>query len=180
MKKIIVASKNPVKIQVARLGFEKMFPEEKFEVVDISVPSDVKDQPMTYEETLKGAINRAQNAQKEIPEADFWVGMEGGIEETNEKMETAAFIVVIDKNGKMESAYTTGIRLSPPVIKLIKEGYELGKADDIIFAKENSGKDLGVAGTLTDGLWMRTDYYLSAMYAALIPFKNHKYYYNES
>lgn len=37
--KIVVASKNPVKINAAREGFKKMFPEVDFEVEGISVPS---------------------------------------------------------------------------------------------------------------------------------------------
>jgi len=38
MKKIIVASKNPVKINSARAGFEAMFLEGKFRVEGVLVP----------------------------------------------------------------------------------------------------------------------------------------------
>ena len=49
--KVIVASKNPVKIEATRIGFQKMFPEQELEVIGISAPSDVNDQPMSREET---------------------------------------------------------------------------------------------------------------------------------
>ncbi|PIP18303.1 MAG: hypothetical protein COX42_01625, partial [Parcubacteria group bacterium CG23_combo_of_CG06-09_8_20_14_all_35_6] len=40
-------------------------------------------QPKTNQETFDGALNRI-NATKEItPDADFWVGIEGGTEENN-------------------------------------------------------------------------------------------------
>ncbi len=34
--------------------------------------------PMSDAETLMGATNRANNAKKEVPDADYWVGLEGG------------------------------------------------------------------------------------------------------
>ena len=45
--KIVIASKNPVKIDAVRTGFQKMFPSEKFSFEGISVPSDVEE-PMLY------------------------------------------------------------------------------------------------------------------------------------
>ena len=78
--KVIVASKNPVKINCAEIGFSQMFPDEMFEVEGLATSSGVSDQPVTNEETLTGAKNRASNAKEEIKEADFWVGIEGGIE----------------------------------------------------------------------------------------------------
>ncbi|MEN0049906.1 MAG: DUF84 family protein, partial [Bacteroidota bacterium] len=58
MQKIIVASKNPVKIKAALQGFQEMFPEGFFEAEGIAVPSGVSDQPMGNEETYQGAWNR--------------------------------------------------------------------------------------------------------------------------
>ncbi len=43
MKKIIVSSKNPVKLEASRKGFEKMFPEDKFEFVSLDSSSEVPD-----------------------------------------------------------------------------------------------------------------------------------------
>jgi len=56
MKKVIVASKNPVKINAVKIGFEKMFPEECFVFEGVSVPSGVKDQPVGNHEILTGAL----------------------------------------------------------------------------------------------------------------------------
>ena len=70
MKKIIVASTNPVKIEAVQIGFAQMFPTESFDVQGVSVPSEVSAQPMTSNETLTGALNRAHNVSKLVPEAD--------------------------------------------------------------------------------------------------------------
>gem|GEM_PF-6429282 len=35
--------------------------------------SEVADQPLSYQETLLGATNRANNAKNKYPNADYWV-----------------------------------------------------------------------------------------------------------
>jgi len=47
MKKLIVASTNPVKIESAQMGFAQMFPDENFEVQGVSASSEVSEQPMS-------------------------------------------------------------------------------------------------------------------------------------
>ena len=79
MKKVVIASQNPVKIQAVRYGFKAMFPHDTFEFVGISVSSGVADQPFGNEETFRGAQNRADNASYNVDNADFYVGIEGGI-----------------------------------------------------------------------------------------------------
>ena len=60
-KKVIITSKNPVKINAVKEGFKKMFPKEEFVVEGVSIPSGVADQPMSNEETMLGAKNRVNN-----------------------------------------------------------------------------------------------------------------------
>lgn len=174
--KIIVASKNPVKINTTYEGFVKMFPNEVFEIEGISAESNVADQPMTEEETLRGALNRAENASKINSLADFWVGLEGGLEERNGQMESFAWIVVKDKSGKIGKGRTGTFFLPKAVADLIKQGMELGDADDIVFKKQNSKQANGAIGILTGDVLTRTSFYEPAVIMALIPFKNKKLY----
>ena len=172
MKKIVVASKNPVKINTALAGFTKMFPDELFDVEGVSVPSNVSDQPLSEEETLKGAINRVENAYKEIPDADYWIGIEGGLEEINGDFEAFAWIVVRDRSDKLGKGRTGSFFLPKAVSDLVKQGFELGTADDMVFKKENSKQSNGAVGILTNDVLTRTTYYEPAVILALIPFKN--------
>jgi len=103
MKKIIIASKNPVKINATLIGFQKMFPNEQFEIEGVSVSSGVNDQPKNDSETFSGAWNRADNACKEKPDADFCVGIEGGIEEKNSDMEAFAWVVIKARTGGLKA-----------------------------------------------------------------------------
>jgi inosine/xanthosine triphosphatase len=99
LQKVIIASKNPVKINAVQLGFEKVFPDQKFEFLGVSVPSGVPDQPLSNEETLRGAINRVNNAQTEITDANYYVGLEGGLEKISKtEMEAFAWIVIKSKD----------------------------------------------------------------------------------
>ncbi|MDP4039759.1 MAG: inosine/xanthosine triphosphatase [Candidatus Pacearchaeota archaeon] len=171
MKKVIIASKNPVKIQAVKNGFEKMFPNQEFDFVGISVPSNVADQPFSNDETLLGAQNRADNSSNEVKDADFYVGIEGGIEHVETEMEAFAW-VVIKSAGKYGKARTGTFFLPKQVVELIKEGKELGEADDIVFKHNNSKQENGAVGILTGDVIDRTKYYTEAVILSLIPFKN--------
>jgi len=172
MKKIIIASKNPVKINATLSGFQRMFPNEQFEIESVSVSSDVSDQPKSDSETFRGACNRANNACQVNPKADFFVGIEGGIEEKNFEMEAFAWIVIKTKENEFGKGKTGTFFLPPQVAELIKQGKELGDADDMVFGKTNSKQENGAVGILTDNVIDRTKYYVDAIIFALIPFKN--------
>lgn len=168
--KIIIASKNPVKIEAVENGFAEMFPDWTLETEGVSVPSEVSNQPMGDEETFTGALNRAKNARKSLPNADFWVGVEGGnIRHGENEMEVMAWIVVLSKD-KIGKARTAGFFLPQKIVDLINQGYELGDADDIVFKLDNSKQQMGSAGLLTDGVMNRLRFYVPAVILALIPF----------
>jgi inosine/xanthosine triphosphatase len=176
MKTIIVASKNPVKIQAALSAFQKLFPGEQFQVASLSTPSGVNDQPSSDEETLAGALNRTLNAASAVGQADYWVGIEGGIEDGEQGMEAFAWIVVYGKNpaGSLYAGKgrTGTFFLPPPVADLVRQGKELGEADDIIFKRSNSKQENGAVGLLTGNVIDRQQFYEQAVILALIPFKN--------
>ena len=172
MKKVIIASKNPVKINATKKAFEEVF-NEHFEFEGVSADSSVSDQPMSNEETLKGATNRLDNIQN--LKADFFVSMEGGVDLLDDNYEAFAWIVISHKN-KISKAKTATFPLPLKISKLIQEGYELGDADDIVFKRSNSKQQNGAVGILTDNVINRTDYYSHAIILALIPFTNTKLY----
>uniref|UniRef100_UPI00321750B8 inosine/xanthosine triphosphatase n=1 Tax=uncultured Draconibacterium sp. TaxID=1573823 RepID=UPI00321750B8 len=166
---VVVASKNPVKIAAARLGFESCF--EDVEVQGVFIESGVADQPISDAETLKGARNRSERARSLYANADYWVGIEGGIEKNDSGIEAFAWIVIMGKNTSGESR-TTSFQLPFRVVELIQQGYELGEANDILFKQENSKRKSGAVGILTNDRITRTELYKQAVQLALIPFLN--------
>ncbi len=172
MRKIIVASKNPVKINATLNAFQKMFPGEDYEIEGISVPSGVDDQPFNDHDTFQGAWNRMENAYRAFTNADYWVGIEGGIEEKGAEMEAYAWVVVKSSTDKIGKGRTGTFFLPKQVAELVRGGKELGDADDIVFGKTNSKQENGAVGILTGDVVDRTKYYEEAVVLALIPFKN--------
>ncbi|MGM0580903.1 MAG: inosine/xanthosine triphosphatase [Bacteroidota bacterium] len=167
--KVIIASKNPVKIEATKAAFQRKFPDQSFEYEGVSVPSDVSDQPMTHKETQEGAYNRADNAKTKFPEADYWVGIEGGIHDDEFGMQAFAWVVVLSKSIS-NRAQTAIFYLPAAIAKLVRSGIELGEADDIYFGRTNSKQKDGAVGILTNGEIDRKAYYEHAMIMALIPF----------
>jgi len=176
LQKVYIGSNNPVKIECTRIGFEAVFgSKHSFEFIGCSVTSGVSDQPMSNEETLKGAINRTKNLRRQYPDGDFFVGIEGGIQKTKEEMEAFAWIVITG-NGICGKAQTSTFQLPPKITELINEGVELGHADDMVFQRKNSKQGNGAVGILTHDIIDRIEYYRHAVILALIPFVNSELY----
>ena len=140
MKKIIICSTNPVKINAVKKGFEKMFPKKNFNFVGVSSLSNVSDQPFSDDETFRGAKNRVNDAFIKFQDADFYVGIEGGIESIKNEMQAFAWVFIKTKT-KIGKAKTATFFLPKKVVKLIKQGKELGEADDIVFNRQNSKQE---------------------------------------
>jgi len=169
--KIAVASKNPVKINAVKIGLEKVFPDQKFDIEGFSVDSGVSGQPMTDKETYEWAYNRVQNLKK-IASADFYFWLEGGLQKKYDDMECFAWMLVEDNKWKLWKAKTSTFFLLKEVCKLIDEGKELWEADDIVFWTTNSKQSNWAVWILTKDVITRTTYYVEAIVLALILFVN--------
>lgn len=169
MKKIIVASKNPSKIKAVDIACRQVFGKNTYFIEGFGANSGVSDQPFGEVETYQGALNRAKDAQKNISNADFWIGLEGGLIKQFDTLQAFAWMVVLDKN-KVGQARTASFILPKAIADLIAQGYELGEADDIVFKRKNSKHKDGAVGILTQGLIDRANYYAPAITLAFIPF----------
>lgn len=173
--KIVVGSRNPVKKRAAEKAFGKVYPDAQIEVQDVAVPSGVSDQPFGDNDTRLGARNRARNARSEVPDADFCVGFEGGVDVLGDTLTAFAWIAVVDRDGRLGEARTVTLPLPPAVHALVDDGLELGEANDRVFATVNSKQQGGAFGLLTDGLYTRESVYTEAVVVALVPVTNPLY-----
>lgn len=174
-KLIVVASRNPAKMIAVEGAFKIQFPDDVLEFVPVDVASGVSDQPMSDRETRLGACNRAIAAHKSHPEADFWVGLEGGIEAIDEQLIAFAWMAILGSNGALGKARTVTLPLPPAVKKLVDDGLELGEANDRVFSTVNSKHEGGAFGLLTSGLYTRESVYTQALVIALMPFVSDLY-----
>jgi inosine/xanthosine triphosphatase len=173
--KVIVASRNPVKIGAASEAFATVFPAAAIDVSGIDVESGVGDQPDSDAETREGARARALRASDAMPDADFWVGLEGGVEVLDGQLMAFAWMAVKGRKGEVSEARSATLPLPPAVKELVDAGMELGEANDRVFSTVNSKQGGGAYGLLTDGRYTRESIYAQTLVIALTPFVNRLY-----
>lgn len=170
--KVVVTSFNPVKIEAARQAFASQFPLHDTHLVPVHVDPGVADQPMSDEETRLGARNRVALARQKIPDADYWVGMEGGLDIFDHHLMAFAWMVVAGRDKRSSETRSATLPLPPEVQRLVAGGLELGEANDRVFSTLNSKQAGGAYGLLTNGLMTRESVYTQTLILALIPFVN--------
>ena len=172
---VLIASHNPVKIRAVKSAFSLHFPGTKINFMAHGAESGVSGQPRSDEETRRGARNRAADTRSHYPLADFWVGLEGGIEPRDGRLMAFAWMVVMANNGQIGEARTVTLPLPPAVMTLVDQGLELGEANDQVFSTSNSKQHGGAYGLLTNDLYTRESVYTEALVMALVPFVNDLY-----
>lgn len=163
-----------------------------------TVSSGVPDQPFGDEETKLGAKNRALAAQQHYKEKfdefpHLAVGLEGGLEWLGDELLCMAWMTIVgcrsslvlactasidcgeynisdgESSGCWGTAKTGTFALPSLVATLVKQGMELGDADDNVFKRVKSKHKSGTVGLLTDGLIDRSAYYEHALILAMVP-----------
>lgn len=122
--KVVVGTKNPDKIKITINALTKLH--QNVDVKGIKVNSEITDQPLNKETTQNGAVNRAKNAKKANPDADFWIGLEGGLHDYGEGYHLVTFACLIDKSGKEFIGEGEEIHLPEEVSKRVKNGEWFG------------------------------------------------------
>lgn len=165
--KVLVATKNPGKIEGAKQAFEKYFNDIKIE--GISVSSDVGNQPIN-EEIFQGAKNRVKNLKEYAInnniEADFYVSSEAGITDLLGEWIDINAVVIEDSKGFQSVGTSQGFPIPDKYIDEIKET-ELGKVMDKIFSEKELGKGKGGISFLTKDEVSRIDLTRNAFIMAL-------------
>jgi inosine/xanthosine triphosphatase len=170
---ILVGSKNPVKIESVKEAFEKYFPDVIVRGVDVS--SGVSDQPVN-DDTFNGAKNRADalyrlNNLNKL-DAQFFVGIEGGIINICGKWFSMGCICIINEKGEVGFGTSSHFSLPDKIIDKLLSGIELGKVIDSLTDQHNSKQKSGAIGFLTKEVITRKDLYTQGIITALIPFLN--------
>ncbi|WP_284192008.1 inosine/xanthosine triphosphatase [Vibrio zhanjiangensis] len=173
VKKVVITSLNPAKKKAVESAFKAVFGSQHFEFLTIHVPSGVADQPMSNEETRIGALNRVKAAKEQQPQADYYVGLEAGIEENT----TFAWMVIESATQRGESR-SASLMLPPLVLEKLTQANELGDVMDEVFGTENIKQKGGAISLLTHDQLTRSSVYHQALVLALIPFSNPEYFPN--
>ena len=170
--KIIVGSKNPVKVNAASNALGKVlgekYPGVTIEVSGTDAPSLVSDQPMTETETREGALNRVKACINKY-QADWYVAIEGGVDNFVDGPATFAYIAIC--NGQEWSVgRSANLPLPPSVYQSLIDGDELGDVMDKLFNTDNIKQKGGAIGLLTNHQATRQSVYELAITLAMAKF----------
>jgi len=154
MMKIAIGSTNPTKVEAARRATAKVWPEG--EVVAVAVPSGVGEQPLSDDETIRGAVNRARNALAAVDGAQIGMGVEGGVHDTPHGMFVGGWAAVVDRDGCLGIGGGGRVLLPETIARRIRAGEELGPVMDDFSGRRNVKHSEGAIGIFTAGLVERT------------------------
>jgi inosine/xanthosine triphosphatase len=166
---VAVGSVNPGKVEAVRAAFGQLWPDEAWDVVGVAVPSGVAHQPMTEAETRRGARARAAGA-REALDADYGVGLEGGLEPDGDRWLNCGWVHVIARDGTEAVASTLRVVVPARLMALVLAGRELGDACDELFGTRQAKHSQGMLGLLSNGVLDRTTVFSHAVAAALTTF----------
>ncbi len=171
--KISIGSKNPVKIAAVEDGLAETFSGAEF--IPVEVNSGVSTQPIGDEETSRGAINRAKEALK-IAGADFGVGLEAGVKETEHGMMGTVWCAIVDKNRKISLGGGLHYHVPVKLAEGIRKGGELGPLTDKLVKRANTKHQEGTIGIVTKGAIDRKRAYESLVRLAVAKHVNPELY----
>jgi inosine/xanthosine triphosphatase len=148
------------------------------EPVCLSVPSGVAAQPLSEEETIKGAIHRAKQVWQAVPEAGIGLGLEGGLT-FDDRFTRQWYLISVCAAWDGERLFL-GKGLAFPIPNRIgerikTEGIELRTVIDELSGSRGNHQKGGAYGLFTDGRIRRANVFCDAVIAALTPFHSSLY-----
>jgi inosine/xanthosine triphosphatase len=178
--KIAVGTTNEAKLGAVKETFSdyKMF--SGCEISGISVESGVADQPMSLDETVQGAQNRARRV-FEKDKYDLGLGIESGLMQVpGSKTGYMDFCICSIFDGKeFHMGVSCGFECPKEVSRLMhEEGLDMTQAANKAGLSTNPklGAAEGLIGILTGGRITRKDYTKQAIITALVHLENKELY----
>ena len=185
MNKIIVAvgSTRRPKLDAVRealaLISSRLDSKAVFDVLGVDVPSGVRHTPLSREEIMTGARQRAEAllaiAREKNEPWKYFVGLEGGIDIVHERGTRWVFLenwaYVTDGAGRASFGRSGAVLMPELLVKsVVDEGMELSEAIDAFAGGHGIRDAQGAWGVLTDNLVTRQDSFRIAVVNAFAPF----------
>ena len=175
--KIAIWTKSPPKIAAIEEAIKKCiyFEWQDIEIIPLKVDSDISDMPISIEENMTWARNRANNAKKEV-EADFYIGMEWGTSKLEDKAYLFWVVYILDNSWKWHFGFSNMMEVPQIFEKWIYERWEeLWPLSNEITKEIWSNNKWWAFDQWSDWMYNRKDQFMFAFLSAIPPFYN-KYY----
>ena len=176
--RINVGTKNPTKISAVEEIIKDYHMFAGAEVYGLKVSSGVSKQPISLEETAKGAVNRAINSFKNC---NYSFGIESGLTPLSYALTgyvNISVCAIYDGKNKPFIGASSGYEYPPKVIReIIENNLEVDEAMFKCGFTENKdiGQSEGAISILTNGRIDRKNYMQGAIRNALIKLENPRF-----
>jgi inosine/xanthosine triphosphatase len=150
--RVLVASQNHVKAAAAENAFTRLgYPNLKVEMAPDKVESGVGRQPVSFEETMQGALNRLEIA-RNLGRFSFYAAIESGVHKIGGKWFEAACAAVSDDHSEQPFVGFGRLFLLPPHFSdHIEKDRSLNQAMLAETGIEKAGEEGGFVGWFTEG-----------------------------
>lgn len=177
--KIAIWTKNTAKLNAVSLWIEKCIyfdNPENIEIIPESVDSEVSDMPISLEENIAWAMNRAKNLIKKWIKAEYYIGMEWGTSIVWEKSYLLGVVYIINSKWEEHFWITNWLEVPKEIHRRLYGNWEeLWPIQDELSWEKNTSHKNGSYGVWTDNMITRSDSFIHAFLCAITPFYN-KYY----
>lgn len=164
---VAIGSRNPVKLAAAADVVGDLLPGSRIE--GVAVDSSVPPQPLTDEQAVRGAMERATLA-RVARGCPLGIGIESGVARVSGAWYAASWAVVCDAHGGFGRGCSARVELPPAVVDLLHQGADLEEAMLRVSGHRGLGSGGGTMGALTGGRVTRRSAAAQALYFAFVPF----------
>ncbi len=162
MKKIVLTSINPVKISAVEKVTKSLYGNQEFEYIPLPLEKDGPE-PIGREYILKQIQEALDSAKVQVPDAEYYACMEGGMELFDEEMHETAYAVVMNRNGQKGISGCATFRVPTWVAGEVKKGRGFADAVDEFYKTQGTKLGGGFVKILTDGSLNKEDHYMQAL-----------------
>jgi inosine/xanthosine triphosphatase len=160
---VSIGSLNKIKIEGVREAFEEFYNNISIKAVDIQYMN----QPLSLEDTVKGAIYRARKAKDD---ADYGVGVESGLINILDYHLVIHVAAIINDN--LTIGFSPAFQLPKAVERLVLKGIELDKAVERLYNIRDIGEKRGIIEILSKKRIDRKVLIIDAVKMALVKIIN--------
>jgi inosine/xanthosine triphosphatase len=178
---IAVGSTNTVKVQAVEEIIKEYPVLEAAKIVSTSTVSGVSEQPLSLEETILGAKNRAKNAFDLSQPCQYGIGIEGGL--CASPGTRTGFMMInicsIFDGTNHHIGFTSGYEVPPQILEhILNQKMDLSQAcfHSGITSKAKVGASEGLIGILTLGRIDRKQYMKECIRMAFVQVENSSWY----
>ncbi len=159
-----LASTNPAKVQGTRSALRRLF--GKFRLKCIQAPSGIPGQPIGLDQTLRGALRRAEHA---AVKGSYGIGVEAGLlYHRNTKPFLLHACCIKKRGGRAAYGFSPAFQVPRRIYNMLEKGESLENAVENITGIEDLGKGVGLIGWVSRGRLARSTLVEECVFMAVV------------